>query len=124
MKKKLMSIACAGLVLLGASGVASASGFNKETETSGSAIIDGEQSRITVNVGGGSWSYGTNEEIYPGQKYAWSNYNHPSRTHASSVTLDGKKNDSGPTKAGVQSKASIVGTKWAVAQANWRYAEF
>lgn len=89
MKKKLMSLACAGLVLLG----------------------------------GGTWSYGTNEEIHPNQKYVWSNYSHGEKWHASSATIGGKTNDSYATKPGIQSKASIVGSQNHLGKANWRYQE-
>ncbi len=123
MKKKLMSIVCAGAVLFGVSGFASASDLDGDIKTSGSVTIDAPQQRYHVNVGGGYWSYGTNDEYQAGKKYAWSNYKHNERTHASSVKLGSKTNDSYATKPGIMSRASIVGSKSLVAKAYWRYAE-
>ena len=52
MKKKLMSIVCAGAVLFGVSGFASASDLDGDIKTSGSVTIDAPQQRYHVNVGG------------------------------------------------------------------------
>lgn len=120
MKKKIMSVACAAFVGFSIAGASlSVSNADEIEKTSGSVkLLQDDYQRTQVNVGGGVWSYGTNTESHPGEKYVWSNYTHPDKTHGSSATL-GKKTNSSCAVKGKTSYASIVGPKHHTGKANW-----
>jgi len=60
---------------------------NKNMPTSGSVkLTNAEVTPFTVvNVGGGTWNYGT--EIIGAQKHVWSYYYHPDKYHSATAII-------------------------------------
>ncbi|GLI04799.1 hypothetical protein YDYSG_08290 [Paenibacillus tyrfis] len=77
----------------------------------------------TENVGGGTWDYGTKSE-WQGwlvwKKRVWSNYNHPTKAHASTASIGTQTNFSGYTLSGTTSYASALGDLSAQTHAYWQ----
>ena len=71
----------------------------------------------TVNVGGGTWDYGTDSHLLT--KDAWSNYQHKTKDHSSSVRYDGVTNSSGRTASGTESLASCSVSIFTSVEAFW-----
>lgn len=61
-----------------------------------------------VNVGGGTWNYGTS--VTGDQKYVWSNYVHPTKYHSSTAII-GSKNVKKFANATVWSNANATDNK-------------
>ncbi|WP_434577831.1 lactococcin 972 family bacteriocin [Thermoanaerobacterium thermosaccharolyticum] len=88
LKKRIivtMMISVMLVLSLGITAIASGSGL--QIQTSGSAAMENiVQPNTTVSgdeVGGGTWSYGTN--IVNNEKYVWSNYYHKTYRHGSTA---------------------------------------
>lgn len=74
----------------------------------------------SVNVEGGTWDYGSKVTISL-KKKAWSNYNHPTKYHGSSVSLGTSTNSSGKTAPHSVSYASITGSLSDTAHAHYKF---
>lgn len=73
---------------------------------------------FSVDVGSGSWDYGTTMESVWTKK-VWSNYYHPKKIHSSSCSIGTSHSDSGDTSAGTTSYSSTTGSPRETAKANW-----
>ena len=72
----------------------------------------------TVQVGGGTWDYGT-RIVGLGTKQVWSNYWHPTAVHRSSCRIGTNYNNSGWVPAKYTSYSSAVGSWFNTGYAYW-----
>ncbi len=114
MHKKLMALACAALISIGATGVSASA--NEVEETSGSYTygVD-EVSPVTrveqiEYVGGGTWKH--DSHILDQKKRCFSRYHHPTKKHSAYAEV-------GPSKQTVVKKAGLYAN--ASAQAKYGY---
>ncbi|NQX71734.1 bacteriocin [Paenibacillus alba] len=69
-----------------------------------------------VNVGGGTWDYGTGAS--GSQKHCWSHYNHPDNYHSSTAKV-GTSIDKKYANAGSYSLADVYGPQGQTGYAYW-----
>jgi|GEM_PF-1921487 len=72
----------------------------------------------SVNVGGGTWDYGTSLAL-PLNKKVWSNFNHPSKKHSASCSIGNTYSSSGVYPAGSMAPSSAKGGINDSTRANW-----
>ncbi|MEC0183445.1 lactococcin 972 family bacteriocin [Paenibacillus peoriae] len=121
-KKQKYALSAAALV-----GVLSLSSLTPalaaDEATSGSVELT--NARITPfgsqSVGGGTWSYGT--ENVGSQKHVWSIYDHAKKSHKASTRLGSDSDTSGWKYAGTTAKSEIYGSKSATGHAYWDVIE-
>jgi hypothetical protein len=69
--------------------------------------VDGSRpGRTVVNVGGGTWNYGSSYAVWP-PKTCWSNYKHNSKYHSSAAIM-ASNNSTRYANAGYWSEAKVT----------------
>ncbi|MFR1784296.1 MAG: lactococcin 972 family bacteriocin [Sarcina ventriculi] len=120
MNKKICTLLLTGAMSLGIGGNIALATDNVN-QTSGSIEITDnmKQSRASVSVGGGTWDYGTS--LYQvTKKKVYSNYLHPTKTHAASCSIGTTMSDSGWASAKRIAQSSAVGKTSDTTNAYWR----
>lgn len=111
-----------GTILIGAvlalSLAVPAMAASTNTATSGSVELTNSQVTpfTVVNVGGGTWNYGT--EIIGAQKHVWSHYVHPTKYHSATAIL-GPEEDKVYAVAGTWANADVYGSPSYTGYAYW-----
>ncbi|MGG2108002.1 lactococcin 972 family bacteriocin [Lysinibacillus pakistanensis] len=127
-KKGLSSLVVAAF-LTASAGQALAAEESNETsgsidltnQTAETLVITNEMvTPFSVNVGGGTWDYGTSVTLKL-KKKAWSNYNHPTEYHSSSCYVGTNWGYSYKTAPKVLSKADAEGGLSDSTGAYWKF---
>ena len=116
-KRRFLSIlAVVAMLTLSFGGQAMAA--SKKMPTSGSVTLTNSQVTpfTVVNVGGGTWNYGT--QTNGSTKHVWSYYIHPSKSHSSTAII-GSSQDRGEQIAGYWSYADAFGAWYQTGYAYW-----
>jgi len=118
-KARFLSTVAIGAVLA-LSLVAPVMAASTKMPTSGSVVLTNSMVTpfTTVQVGGGTWDYGT-RLISLTQKEVWSNYWHPTAVHRSSCKIGTAYSNSGWTDPTVTSYSSAVGAWNQTGYAYW-----
>lgn len=118
LRKFVAGAAMAGVIVASSAGVTEAAG--KDKATSGSVDLTNSEVTpfTTANVGGGTWSYGT-DYVFPLSKKVYSNYYHGSKVHSSTSQIGTLVNKSGKIKAGSTSYSDAKGGSGDSTHAYW-----
>ncbi len=80
-------------VLSGAASASATTPAAPPTATSGSVAMAAVTPNTSVNVGGGTWNYGSSYS-FPVGKHCWSNYFHPTQFHSATSIIGSTNNTS------------------------------
>ena len=126
MKKQVIALTCIAALGLGIGSQSALASYDSSSATSGTVALTEttKDARVTTDVGGGKWDYGSTLTISL-KKKTHSNYFHETEKHGSSAKVGSGSawSYSGDTKAAVWSKASATGERSATGYAQWNLVD-